>query len=127
MDFLPPSESIDRVFCGWFQTFIRTKKGKIYSTIRNSERKKKKAVEEKEAELVFSEDEESKREEGARFKSRRRKNTEDYRGEDHRRQKGQKRFEEQQHWGELEAGKAFFVEAFKEYTFVIQCPEQQRF
>ena len=38
-----------------------------------------------------------------------------------------KKFEEQVHWSELEAGKAFFVAAFKDYTFVIQCPVQQTF
>ena len=47
MDFITNNERIDRVFCGWFQTFVRTHKGKIYSTIRASERKKKKIVEEK--------------------------------------------------------------------------------
>ena len=45
MDFMESNDRIDRVFCGWSQSFIRTHRGKIYCSVMASERKKKKPVE----------------------------------------------------------------------------------
>ncbi len=42
LDFLTATDRIDSVFCGWFQTFIRTHRGKIYHSTVGTERKKKK-------------------------------------------------------------------------------------
>lgn len=84
MDFLEDKDRIDRTFCGWYQTFVRTQKGKIYSTVIGSEKKKKKGAEEKDEketeEGVWS-DEELKREieNTSKFKNnKKRKFTEDY-------------------------------------------------
>ena len=30
---LPENEYIDSIFCGWFQTFVRTQKGRIFCTV----------------------------------------------------------------------------------------------
>ncbi len=44
MNFLKENDKVDSIFCGWFQTYIRTHRGKIYETCFTSERKKKKTV-----------------------------------------------------------------------------------
>jgi hypothetical protein len=45
MDFLQENDRIDSVFCGWYQTFIRTHRGKIYHSAITTEKKKKKSIE----------------------------------------------------------------------------------
>lgn len=76
LDFLAGSDRVDSVFCGWFQTFIRTHRGKIYHSTITTERKKKKLQEEKE--IRFSDEEGETKEEAFRYKNKRRKKTEDY-------------------------------------------------
>lgn len=36
MDFLKDKDRIDTIFCGWYQTYIRTHRGKIYQTTINT-------------------------------------------------------------------------------------------
>lgn len=125
MDFLPDSDRIDTVFCGWHQTFIRTRRGKIYQSVLSSERKKKKAAEEKDCEL--SEEEPREPEEPFRYRNRRRKRGEEQPNEEKRRREHHKRFEHEAKWVESRAGKAFFVESFKDHVFYVQCPGQNKF
>lgn len=54
MDFLKGNDRIDTIFCGWYQTFIRTHRGKIYHSTITTEKKKKKIAEEKD--IQFSDD-----------------------------------------------------------------------
>ena len=37
---LKETEHIDSIFCEWEQTFVRTQKGRIHSTVKNVEKKK---------------------------------------------------------------------------------------
>jgi hypothetical protein len=53
LDFLQGKDRVDSIFCGWQQTYIRTHRGRIYSTLITSERKKKKATEEKDEKEVL--------------------------------------------------------------------------
>ena len=93
LDFLHGHDRIDTVFCGWYQTFIRTRRGKIYESVLNSERKKKKVIEEKEVEL--SDEERKASDEPFKYRNKKRKRTEDYSlNEDKRRKEHHKRFEE---------------------------------
>jgi hypothetical protein len=90
MDFLKENDKVDSIFCGWFQTYIRTHRGNIYETCFTSERKKKKVAEEK---LIFSDEEEAKKdEEGFKYKKQKRKRTEDL-GEA-KKTKNRKKYEE---------------------------------
>lgn len=40
--------------------------------------------------------------------------------------KKDKKFEVEERWGQLPIGKIFFVQAYKNTLFVIQCPYQQK-
>lgn len=91
MDFLKGNDRIDTVFCGWYQTYVRTHRGKIYESVLNCERKKKKLVEEKGLEL--SDEERKEVEEPFKYKNKKRKKTEDYQpGEDKKKKEHHKRF-----------------------------------
>jgi hypothetical protein len=106
LDFLTAADRVDSVFCGWFQTFIRTHRGKIYQSTLTTERKKKKPQEEKE--IRFSDEEaegEGKeeregKEEAFRYKNKRRKKTEDFQQPlaEKKNKNHHKRYEEEAKW-----------------------------
>jgi hypothetical protein len=47
---LKEGEYISSIFCGWFTTFIRTQKGRIYCTVAKKERRRKASEKERDHE-----------------------------------------------------------------------------
>jgi hypothetical protein len=100
MDFLKENDRIEDIFCGWFQTFIRTHRGKIYQTTVNTEKRKKKVVEEKDLELSDDEEVKKESEEAFKYKNKRRKKTEEFYGtkEERKNREHHKRYEGEVKW-----------------------------
>ena len=115
LDFIAEGDRVDRVFCGWYHTYIRTRRGHIFQTTFTTQRKKKK---QEEKEVVLSDQEET--EEGpTRGRKHKKQKKEEWR-EENKKDKHQRKFEQEERWIEAE-GKAFFVSSYKEHTFLIQC------